>query len=121
MKPDVIAFGNHRKINVGDIMIEFGQNHNAHSAMQPFKYAETKDLEFKKYILMKISIEKNSQKNFQASRTFPQIIVDGELVGGYQEFNQYVQTNLFSSGFDKFSNSADRYYFGSSPWFQLYF
>ena len=31
-------------------------------------------------------------EKFPNARTFPQIIVDGELVGGYQEFNQYVQT-----------------------------
>ena len=31
-------------------------------------------------------------KKFPNARTFPQIIVNGELVGGYQEFNQYVQT-----------------------------
>ena len=68
----------------------------------------TQDLEFKNYMRDEDFNRAEFTEKFPNARTFPQIIVDGELVGGYQEFNQYVQTNLFSSGFDKFSNSADR-------------
>ena len=53
---------------------------------------ETKDLEFKKYILDEDFNREEFTEKFPNARTFPQIIVDGELVGGYQEFNQYVQT-----------------------------
>ena len=53
---------------------------------------ETKDLEFKKYMLDEDFNREEFTEKFPNARTFPQIIVDGELVGGYQEFNQYVQT-----------------------------
>ncbi|GIS49246.1 MAG: hypothetical protein Ct9H90mP22_8340 [Gammaproteobacteria bacterium] len=53
---------------------------------------ETKDLEFKKYMLDEDFNREKFYEKFPNARTFPQIIVDGELVGGYQEFNQYVQT-----------------------------
>ena len=53
---------------------------------------ETKDLEFKKYMLDEDFNREEFTEKFPNARPFPQIIVDGELVGGYQEFNQYVQT-----------------------------
>ena len=53
---------------------------------------ETKDLEFKKYMLDEDFNREEFTEKFPNARTFPQIIIDGELVGGYQEFNQYVQT-----------------------------
>ena len=53
---------------------------------------ETKDLEFKKYMLDEDFNREEFTEKFPNARTFPQIIVDGELIGGYQEFNQYVQT-----------------------------
>ena len=57
---------------------------------------ETKDLEFKKYMLDEDFNREEFTEKFPNARTFPQIIVDGELVGGYQEFNQYVQTKSIS-------------------------
>ena len=51
-----------------------------------------KNFEYKKYMLDEDFNREEFTEKFPNARTFPQIIVDGELVGGYQEFNQYVQT-----------------------------
>ena len=69
---------------------------------------ETKDLEFKKYMLDEDFNREEFTEKFPNARTFPQIIVDGELVGGYKNLINTSRLNLHSSGFDKFSNSADR-------------
>ena len=41
---------------------------------------------------MKISQEKNSLKYFLA-RTFPQIRIDGENIGGYQQLEEWHNTD----------------------------
>jgi len=51
----------------------------------------TKELEFQKYMLDVDFNREEFTEKFPNARTFPQILVDGELVGGYQEFNQYIQ------------------------------
>ena len=69
---------------------------------------ETKDLEFKKYMLDEDFNREEFTEKFPNARTFPQIIVDGELVVAIKNLINTSRLNLFSSGFDKFSNSADR-------------
>ena len=69
---------------------------------------ETKDLEFKKYMLDEDFNREEFTEKFPNARTFPQIIVDGELVVAIKNLINTSRLNLYSSGFDKFSNSADR-------------
>ena len=42
---------------------------------------------------MKISQEKNSLKYFLRTRTFPQIRIDGENIGGYQQLEEWHNTD----------------------------
>ena len=45
-----------------------------------------KELEFKKYMLDVDYSREELFKKFPSARTFPQITIDGNLVGGYTEF-----------------------------------
>ena len=45
-----------------------------------------KDLEYKKYMLDVDFTRDEFMQKFPTARTFPQILVDGDLVGGYTEF-----------------------------------
>ena len=45
-----------------------------------------KDLEYKKYMLDVDFTRDEFMQIFPTARTFPQILVDGDLVGGYTEF-----------------------------------
>tara|TARA_X000001036_G_scaffold425471_1_gene451711 strand:- start:136 stop:360 length:225 start_codon:yes stop_codon:yes gene_type:complete len=45
-----------------------------------------KELEFKKYMLDVDYSREDLFKKFPSARTFPQITIDGNLVGGYTEF-----------------------------------
>ena len=38
-------------------------------------------------------------KKFPNARTFPQIIIDGKNIGGYQELEKWLQTNTFDEEF----------------------
>ena len=45
-----------------------------------------KELEFKKYMLDVDYSREDLFKKFPSARTFPQITIDGNLIGGYTEF-----------------------------------
>ena len=45
-----------------------------------------RELEFKKYMLDVDYSREDLFKKFPSARTFPQITIDGNLVGGYTEF-----------------------------------
>ena len=45
-----------------------------------------RELEFKKYMLDVDYSREELFKKFPSARTFPQITIDGNLVGGYTEF-----------------------------------
>ena len=78
-------------MNLGDIMIEIWSKPQCPFCDAAVQICETKELEFKKYMLDEDFNREEFTEKFPNARTFPQILVDGELVGGYQEFNQYVQ------------------------------
>ena len=48
---------------------------------------EQKNLDFKKYMLDVDFTREELFKKFPSARTFPQITIDGTLVGGYTEFS----------------------------------
>ena len=45
-----------------------------------------KDFEYKKYMLDEDFSRVQFMEKFPTARTFPQILVDGKLIGGYTEF-----------------------------------
>ena len=45
-----------------------------------------KNFEFKKFMLDEDFSREEFMNKFPAARTFPQILIDGRLVGGYTEF-----------------------------------
>ena len=51
---------------------------------------ETKDLEFKKYMLDEDFTREELMEKCPTARTFPQIVVDGTSIGGFTEFKSLV-------------------------------
>ena len=51
-----------------------------------------KNLEYKKYMLDVDFTREQMFKKFPSARTFPQITINGELVGGYTEFEAKVRS-----------------------------
>jgi|TARA_Y100000816_G_scaffold225386_1_gene170352 glutaredoxin 3 len=45
-----------------------------------------KDFEYKKYMLDEDFSRDQFMEKFPTARTFPQILIDGKLIGGYTEF-----------------------------------
>ena len=45
-----------------------------------------KDFEYKKYMLDEDFSRDQFTEKFPTARTFPQILIDGKLIGGYTEF-----------------------------------
>ncbi len=51
-----------------------------------------KNFEYKKYMLDEDFTREEMFEKFPSARTFPQITVNGELVGGYTEFEAKVRS-----------------------------
>ena len=51
-----------------------------------------KNFEYKKYMLDEDFTREQMFEKFPSARTFPQITVNGELVGGYTEFEAKVRS-----------------------------
>ena len=51
-----------------------------------------KDFEYKKYMLDEDFTREQMFEKFPSARTFPQITVNGELIGGYTEFEAKVRS-----------------------------
>ena len=50
-----------------------------------------KNFEYKKYMLDEDFSREELVEKFPSARTFPQITIDGELIGGYTEFEAKVR------------------------------
>ena len=50
-----------------------------------------KNFEYKKYMLDEDFTREELVEKFPSARTFPQITIDGELIGGYTEFEAKVR------------------------------
>ena len=50
-----------------------------------------KNFEYKKYMLDEDFTRAELVEKFPSARTFPQITIDGELIGGYTEFEAKVR------------------------------
>ena len=59
---------------------------------QSRKFMQTKNFEYKKYMLDVDFTREQMFEKFPSARTFPQITVNGELVGGYTEFEAKVRS-----------------------------
>ena len=47
-----------------------------------------------KYVVYKLGVDfdmQNLLEKFPTARTFPQIVIDGENIGGYTEFSQIIK------------------------------
>ena len=51
-----------------------------------------KNFEYKKYMLDEDFTREQMFEKFPSARTFPQITVNGELIGGYTEFDAKVRS-----------------------------
>ncbi len=51
----------------------------------------SKNFEYKKYMLDVDFSREELVEKFPSARTFPQITIDGELIGGYTEFEAKVR------------------------------
>ncbi len=51
-----------------------------------------KNFEYKKYMLDEDFTREQMLEKFPSARTFPQITVNGELIGGYTEFEAKVRS-----------------------------
>ena len=66
-------------------MMKYGQNLNVLFATKR-KFVHQKSFEFKKFMLDEDFSREEFMNKFPTARTFPQILIDGRLVGGYTEF-----------------------------------
>ena len=58
-----------------------------------------KNFDYKKYMLdVDFSREEMFEK-FPTARTFPQIIINGESIGGYHELEKWLERNSFKEDF----------------------
>lgn len=55
--------------------------------------ARSKNFEYKKYMLDEDFTREELFEQFPGARTFPQIRIDGEIVGGYNDFETWVLKN----------------------------
>ena len=53
---------------------------------QSRKFMYSKNFEYKKYMLDEDFSRDQFMEKFPTARTFPQILIDGKLIGGYTEF-----------------------------------
>ena len=67
-------------------MIEIWSKPQCPFCDKPENLCIQKDLEYKKYMLDVDFTRDEFMQKFPTARTFPQILVDGDLVGGYTEF-----------------------------------
>ena len=67
-------------------MIEIWSKPNCHYCDKAENLCKQKNLEFKKYMLDVDYTREDLFTKFPSARTFPQITIDGVLIGGYTEF-----------------------------------
>ena len=73
-------------------MIEIWSKPNCIFCDKAERLCQIKGLEYKKYMLdVDFSREEMFEK-FPSARTFPQITINGELIGGYTEFEAKVRS-----------------------------
>ena len=70
--------------------MKFGLNRNVHFVIKQKIYV-SKNFEYKKYMLDVDFSREELVEKFPSARTFPQITIDGELIGGYTEFEAKVR------------------------------
>ena len=56
--------------------------------------AEQKDLDLTYKMLDEDFSREELMETFPGARTFPQIIVNGDKIGGYQEFKKLIDSNI---------------------------
>ena len=66
--------------------MKFGLNRNVHFCDKAENLCKQKNFEYKKYMLDVDFSREELVEKFPSARTFPQITIDGELIGGYTEF-----------------------------------
>ena len=72
-------------------MIEIWSKPNCIFCDKAEALCKLKGLEYKKYMLDVDFSREELVEKFPSARTFPQITIDGELIGGYTEFEAKVR------------------------------
>ena len=80
-------------------MIEIWSKPNCIFCDKAEMLCKMKSLEYKKYMLDVDYTREDFVNKFPEARTFPQIIINGEKIGGYHELEKWLAMNSFEEDF----------------------
>ena len=76
-------------------MIEIWSKPNCVFCDKAEMLCKMKSLDYKKYMLDVDYTREDFVNKFPEARTFPQITIDGESIGGYTEFEAFIKENKY--------------------------